>query len=115
MFKIIEKKQLSAGVFYMKVTAPEIARNRKAGQFVIVQVDLDFGERIPLTIADANAEEGWIALVFQAVGASTLKLSLKEVHLKSKNMTALYLLLVVVLVLLHVTQSFRLTRLLVTR
>ena len=78
MFKIIEKKQLSAGVFYMKVTAPEIARNRKAGQFVIVQVDLDFGERIPLTIADANAEEGWIALVFQAVGASTLKLSLKE-------------------------------------
>ncbi len=47
MFKIIEKKQLSAGVFYMKVTAPEIARNRKAGQFVIVQVDLDFGERMP--------------------------------------------------------------------
>ena len=78
MFKIIEKKQLSAGVFYMKVEAPEIARNRKAGQFVIVQVELDFGERVPLTIADANAEEGWIALVFQAVGASTLKLSLME-------------------------------------
>ena len=78
MFKIIEKKQLSAGVFYMKVEAPEIARNRKAGQFVIVQVELDFGERVPLTIADANAEEGWIALVFQAVGASTYKLSLME-------------------------------------
>ena len=78
MFKIIEKKQLSTGVFYMKVDAPEIARNRKAGQFVIVQVELDFGERVPLTIADANAEEGWIALVFQAVGATTYKLSLME-------------------------------------
>ena len=78
MFKIIEKKQLSAGVFYMKVNAPEIARNRKAGQFVIVQVEAEFGERVPLTIADANAKEGWIALVFQAVGATTYKLSLKE-------------------------------------
>ncbi|MBC6712590.1 sulfide/dihydroorotate dehydrogenase-like FAD/NAD-binding protein [Treponema sp. Marseille-Q3903] len=78
MFKIIEKKQLSVGVFYMKVEAPEIAHNRKAGQFVIVQVDIDFGERVPLTIADANSEEGWIALVFQAVGATTYKLSLME-------------------------------------
>ncbi|MCR4789721.1 MAG: sulfide/dihydroorotate dehydrogenase-like FAD/NAD-binding protein [Treponemataceae bacterium] len=78
MFKILEKKQLSAGVYYMKVTAPEIARNRKAGQFVIVQVDTEFGERIPLTIADANADEGWVVLVFQAVGATTYKLSLME-------------------------------------
>ena len=78
MFKILEKKLLSAGVYYMKVTAPEIARNRKAGQFVIVQVDTDFGERIPLTIADANADEGWIVLVFQAVGATTYKLSKME-------------------------------------
>ncbi|MCR5613316.1 sulfide/dihydroorotate dehydrogenase-like FAD/NAD-binding protein [Treponema sp.] len=78
MFKILEKKQLSAGVFYMKVNAPEIAKNRKAGQFVIIQVEAEFGERIPLTIADANAEEGWIALAFQPVGASTYKLSLKE-------------------------------------
>lgn len=78
MFKILEKKQLSAGVFYMKVNAPEIARNRKAGQFVIIQVESEFGERVPLTIADANAEEGWIALVFQAVGATTFKLSQKE-------------------------------------
>ena len=78
MFKIIEKKQLSAGVFYMRVAAPEIAKNRKAGQFVIVQVEPDIGERIPLTIADANAQEGWIALVFQAVGATTYKLSRME-------------------------------------
>ena len=79
MFEILEKKQLSEGVFYMRVTAPEIARNRKAGQFVIIQVDAEFGERIPLTIADANAEEGWIALEFQPVGASTYKLSLMNV------------------------------------
>ena len=75
MYKIIEKQQLSADVFFMRVMAPEIARNRKAGQFVLVQLDLEFGERVPLTIADANAEEGWIALVFQTVGATTLKLS----------------------------------------
>ena len=79
MFKIIEKRQLSADVFYLKVNAPDIARNRKAGQFVLVQLDIDFGERIPLTIADANADEGWIVLVFQAVGATTLKLSRNNV------------------------------------
>ena len=56
MFEILEKKQLSEGVFYMRVTAPEIARNRKAGQFVIIQVDAEFGERIPLTIADARMD-----------------------------------------------------------
>ncbi|MCQ2611398.1 MAG: sulfide/dihydroorotate dehydrogenase-like FAD/NAD-binding protein [Treponema sp.] len=78
MFKILEKKQLSNDVFYMKIEAPEIAKNRKAGQFVIVQIDLNFGERIPLTIADANAEEGWVVLVFQAVGATTFKLSQKN-------------------------------------
>lgn len=75
MYKIIEKQQLSADVFYMRVTAPDIARNRKAGQFVLVQLDLEYGERVPLTIADADADEGWIALVFQTVGATTLKLS----------------------------------------
>ena len=79
MFKIIEKRQLSENVFFMRVEAPEIARNRKAGQFVIIQVEAEFGERIPLTIADANAEEGWIALAFQPVGASTYKLSLMNV------------------------------------
>ena len=78
MYTILEKRQLSADVFYFKVEAPDIARNRKAGQFVLVQLDIEYGERVPLTIADANAQEGWIALVFQAVGASTLKLSKME-------------------------------------
>ncbi|MBQ5781613.1 MAG: sulfide/dihydroorotate dehydrogenase-like FAD/NAD-binding protein [Spirochaetaceae bacterium] len=75
MFKIIEKKQLSQDVFYFRVNCPEIAASRKPGQFVIIQVDEEFGERVPLTIADASAEEGWIALIAQAVGATTIKLS----------------------------------------
>ena len=80
MFKILEKKKLSdmSATWYMKIAAPEIARNRKAGQFIILQVDADFGERIPLTIADANEKEGWIAIAFQAVGATSYKLSLKN-------------------------------------
>jgi len=79
MYKIIEKRQLSADVFYMRVEAPDIARNRKAGQFVLVQLDIDYGERIPLTIADADENAGWIAMVFQTVGATTFKLSHKNV------------------------------------
>ncbi|MGI5173237.1 sulfide/dihydroorotate dehydrogenase-like FAD/NAD-binding protein [Treponema sp. OMZ 840] len=75
MYKIIEKRQLSADVFYAKVTAPDIAKNRKAGQFVLVQLDTDFAERVPLTIADADPQKGWIVLVFQAVGATTIKMS----------------------------------------
>ncbi|OJF75780.1 MAG: ferredoxin-NADP reductase [Treponema sp. CETP13] len=78
MFEILEKKQFSTAVFYYKINAPEIAANRKAGQFVLVQLDTDYSERVPLTIADANAKEGWIAIVFQAVGASTLKLSMMK-------------------------------------
>lgn len=79
MYKILEKKQFSPEVFYMKVEAQEVAENRGPGQFVIVQLDTEFSERIPLTIADANAEEGWIALVIQAVGASTIKMCRMQV------------------------------------
>ncbi len=79
MHKILEKRQYSPEVFYLKVEAPEIAKNRQPGQFVIVQIDTNFGERVPLTIADASAEEGWIALVIQAVGATTIKLCNKNV------------------------------------
>ena len=75
MNKILEKRQLSETVYYMKFEAEDIAKNRKAGQFLIVQYDDEMGERIPLTIADANAEEGWVAIVFQAVGAGTMKIS----------------------------------------
>ncbi len=79
MHKILEKRQYSPDVFYLKVEAPEIAKNRHPGQFVIIQINTDFGERVPLTIADANSAEGWIALVVQAVGATTIKLCNKNV------------------------------------
>jgi len=78
MYDILEKKQLSADVWYYRVFAPEIAKNRKAGQFVLIQLDVDFAERVPLTIADADEKAGWIALVVQTVGATTLKLSQKR-------------------------------------
>jgi ferredoxin--NADP+ reductase len=78
MNRIIEKKQLSETVFQMRVEAPLIARERKAGQFIILQLNEDFGERIPLTIADANSDKGTITLIFQAVGATTIELSKLE-------------------------------------
>jgi len=77
MNKILEKEFITSDVFRMRVEAPEIARKRKAGQFIILRT-CDEGERIPLTIADANAEEGWLELVVQIVGKTTKVLSLLE-------------------------------------
>ena len=74
MYRIVSKEQLSAEVFSMEIEAPMIARERKAGQFVIVQKGGDYNERIPLTIADADPERGTITIVFQRVGASTFLL-----------------------------------------
>lgn len=74
--KILKKSQLSENVFRMKLEAPLIARERKAGQFIILRCDAEFGERIPLTIADADAEAGTIDIIFQSVGVSTKRLSL---------------------------------------
>ncbi len=62
----------------MEIEAPLIAQERKAGQFVIVQVDLDWGERVPLTIADADPAAGTITLIFQTVGRTTHLLADKQ-------------------------------------
>jgi ferredoxin--NADP+ reductase len=75
MNRILEKKQLSGTVFQMRLDAPLIARERKAGQFIILQLCEDYGERIPLTIADADPDEGSITIIFQAVGKTTQKLA----------------------------------------
>ena len=75
MNRIAAKTQLSENVYRMEVVAPLIARNRRAGQFVIVMLDDELGERIPLTIADADEARGTITLIFQSVGATTIKLS----------------------------------------
>jgi len=73
--RIVEKRRLADEVFLMKLEAPWIAREHRAGQFVIVQLNEDYGERIPLTIADADAQQGTITLIFQTVGKTTHKLA----------------------------------------
>ena len=75
MNRIIAKERLSLDVYRLRVSAPLIAEERKPGQFVILQLDTEYGERIPLTIADADAREGSITLIFQAVGKSTKQLA----------------------------------------
>ncbi len=62
----------------MVIEAPLIARSRKPGQFILLQIDTDFGERIPLTIADADKTDGTITIIFQSVGATTHKLADKN-------------------------------------
>ncbi|MEL5721721.1 MAG: sulfide/dihydroorotate dehydrogenase-like FAD/NAD-binding protein [Treponemataceae bacterium] len=79
MYEILEKERFSPNVYYLRVRAEEIAKNRKPGQFVIVQLPGELSERVPLTIADADPEEGCIMLVIQTTGASTYKLCQLEV------------------------------------
>mgnify|MGYP000519503595 CR=1 FL=1 len=78
MNKIVEKRHFSEKVVELIVEAPLIARSRRAGHFVIVRAD-EHGERIPLTIADADKDKGTITLVVQAVGKSSQKICSKEV------------------------------------
>lgn len=73
MNKIIKKEQFSDKVFKLVIEAPLIAKSRKAGHFVIVRVG-ENGERVPLTIADADKERGTITLVVQTIGLSSMKI-----------------------------------------
>jgi ferredoxin--NADP+ reductase len=75
MNTILEKTQLAEEVYKVKLRCPLIAEERQPGQFVIVQIDTEYGERIPLTIADADSDEGSITLVFQTVGNTTHRLA----------------------------------------
>ena len=77
MFRIIEKKQLNDITFSLTIHAPLVAQNIMPGQFVMVMTDED-SERIPLTISDFDKEKGSVTIVFQAIGASTIKLSHKN-------------------------------------
>ena len=75
---IVKKKQFSEKVFLFEVEAPLIAKSRKAGNFVIIRIG-NKGERMPLTIADADVDKGTITIVVQKVGLSSQKLcSLNE-------------------------------------
>ncbi len=73
MNTIVRKKQFSENVFLFEIEAPLIAKSRKAGHFLIVRVG-EKGERMPLTIADADPERGTVTIVVQKVGLSSAKL-----------------------------------------
>ena len=77
MYEIVEARPLARGIKLFVIKAPRIARKQKPGQFVIVRLD-DCGERIPLTIADADAEAGTVTIVVQAIGKTTMLLSMLQ-------------------------------------
>ena len=77
MYPILTKKELNPTVVQMEIKAPLVARKAQPGQFIILRVDSD-GERIPLTIAGTDKVRGSVKIIFQIVGATTVKLSHKE-------------------------------------
>lgn len=78
MYKIINKKVLNPTVVQMDIEAPFVAKKANAGQFIILRVD-ENGERIPLTVAGFNRDAGTVRIIFQTVGATTIKLGEKNI------------------------------------
>ena len=72
--EIVESRDLSSDVKFWKLYCPEVAAAADPGQFVVLRVD-DYAERIPLTVADSDPQEGLITVIFQVVGASTRKMA----------------------------------------
>lgn len=77
MYKIIRKKSLNPTVTQMEIEAPLVAAKARPGQFIILRVNEE-GERIPLTVAGTNTEDGTVKIIFQIVGATTALLNAKE-------------------------------------
>ncbi len=77
VYKIVTRKSLNPTVTQMEIEAPLVAKKAKPGQFIILRVD-DEGERIPLTVAGTNPENGTVKIIFQIVGATTKKLDCKK-------------------------------------
>lgn len=77
MYKIVNKKCLNPTVTMMDIEAPLVAKKAEPGQFIILRVDEE-GERIPLTVAGYDRENGTVKIIFQIVGATTLKLNQKD-------------------------------------
>ncbi len=74
MYEILEKEKWHDVIYSMRVDAPFVAKVAQPGQFVILMTT-EKGERIPLTIADYDPEEGWVQIVFQTVGKTTTELA----------------------------------------
>ncbi len=72
-YPILEKRRLAENIWAMTVSAPRVARAARPGQFVIVRAG-ETGERIPLTIADYDADRGCVTIVIQTIGVSTRKI-----------------------------------------
>ena len=77
MYKIVRKRELNPTVTQMEIEAPLVAKKAKPGQFIILRVNEE-GERIPLTVAGTNPEEGTVKIIFQIVGATTELLNHKN-------------------------------------
>ncbi len=77
MYRIVRKKKLTAAVTQMEIEAPLVAKKALPGQFIILRVD-ENGERIPLTVAGYNREEGTVKIIFQVVGSTTEMLDEKK-------------------------------------
>ena len=77
MYRIVYKKELNPTVTMMDVEAPAVAKKALPGQFIILRVD-EAGERIPLTVAGYDRNAGTVRIIFQIVGATTLKLNRKK-------------------------------------
>ena len=75
MYKILERQDLVTNIHLFKVEAPAVAKKAQGGQFVVIRID-EKGERIPLTSADWDREEGSVTIVFMEVGTTTHKLAL---------------------------------------
>ncbi|ADN02199.1 sulfide/dihydroorotate dehydrogenase-like FAD/NAD-binding protein [Spirochaeta thermophila] len=78
MRRIVRKRQLSENVFQFVVEAPHVAKAHRPGQFVVIQLEDEFSERIPLSVADWDPEAGTITLIVQVVGKTTRMLSLRQ-------------------------------------
>jgi len=77
MYKIVRKRELNKTVTQMEIEAPLVAAKAKPGQFIILRVDSE-GERIPLTVAGTNPDEGTVKIIFQIVGGTTMALNMKN-------------------------------------
>ncbi len=77
MYKIVKKRILNPSVIEIHIEAPLVAKKAKPGQFIILRVDKE-GERVPFTVAGYDREKGTVKIIYQVIGATTLKLSEKE-------------------------------------
>ncbi len=78
MAKILEKRKVRPDVYFFRLSTPEIAKKAKAGQFIILILH-EHGERIPISLADINPEDGSVSIMFMTVGKTSTEMATFEV------------------------------------